>query len=200
MPPIGSGSAREELEWIAAARRDPRAFAPLYEAYADLVWRYALRRVGDPDRAADVTSATFVQAIRALPDFQPQVRGDETTFRSWLMTIARNTIIGEWRRQRPAFRLDLLDSEGILTDASPSPEDLAIRLDEREQVLAAIAHLPLAQRQIVELRAAGLKSAEIADLLEMSVSAVNTAHFRAIARLRDLLGAPVAPRGKGTSS
>lgn len=44
---------------IEAARRNPRAFAPLYDAYADLVWRYAMRRLGDPDRAAEITSATF---------------------------------------------------------------------------------------------------------------------------------------------
>jgi RNA polymerase sigma-70 factor, ECF subfamily len=198
VPPIGS--ARDELDRIAAARADPQAFAPLYEAYADLVWRYALRRLGDPDRAADVTSATFVQAIRALPGFQPEVRGEETTFRSWLMTIARNAVISEWRRRQPAFRLDGLDAGDILADTSPSPEEHAIRRDERDDVLAALAQLPPVQRRIVELRVAGLKSAEIADLLDMRVSAVNTAHFRAIARLRDLLGAPVAPQGKGTSA
>ncbi|MGC4107911.1 MAG: sigma-70 family RNA polymerase sigma factor [Thermomicrobiales bacterium] len=198
MPPVGS--AQDELDRIDAARRDPHAFAPLYETYADLVWRYAMRRLGDPDRAADVTSATFVQAIRALPDFQPRIRGEETTFRPWLMTIARNAVISEWRRERPTFRLDTLTGEAVLADGAPSPEEHAIRHDERERVMAALAHLSPVQRQVVELRLAGLKSAEIAELLEMRVSAVNTAHFRAIARLRDLLDVPVAPHGKGTSS
>lgn len=199
MPPIVP--AREELAWIEAARRDPQAFAPLYEAYVDLVWRYALQRLGDPDRAADVTSATFVQAIRALPAFQPRIRGEETTFRSWLMTIARNAVISEWRRDRPARPLDAVASTDspILPDRSPSPEEQAIRRDERDEVLAALARLSPVQRQIVELRLAGFSAVEIGERLGMSVSAVNTAHFRAYARLRDLLRTPVAP-GKGEPS
>lgn len=199
MPPIVP--AREELACIEAARRDPQAFAPLYEAYVDLVWRYTLHRLGDPDRAADVTSATFVQAIRALPAFQPRIRGEETTFRSWLMTIARNAVISEWRRDRPTSPLDALATLGspVLADRSPTPEDHAIRRDERDEVLAALARLSPVQRQIVELRLAGFSAAEIGERLGMSVSAVNTAHFRAYARLRDLLGAP-EPSGKGNAS
>lgn len=199
MPPIVP--AREELAWIEAARRDPQAFAPLYEAYVDLVWRYALQRLGDPERAADVTSATFVQAIRALPAFQPRIRGEETTFRSWLMTIARNAVISEWRRDRPASPLATLTATDSpnLADRSPTPEEHAIRRDEREEVLAALGRLSPVQRQIVEFRLAGFSAAEIGERLGMSVSAVNTAHFRAYGRLRDLLRTRVAP-GRGEPS
>ncbi|MGC4190806.1 MAG: sigma-70 family RNA polymerase sigma factor [Thermomicrobiales bacterium] len=198
MPPVIP--IAEELAQIEAARHDPQAFAPLYEAYAGIVWRYALRRLGDPDRAADITSTTFVQAIRALPEFRPRIRGEETTFRSWLMTIARNAVISEWRRERPTSPLDTLANKASLADRDPSPEDHAVRRDERDRVVAALAHLSPVQRQIVELRLAGLKAAEIAGLLDMTVSAVNTAHFRAYARLRDLLGTAIEPSGKGASS
>jgi RNA polymerase sigma-70 factor (ECF subfamily) len=186
--PSGGG----ELAHIEAAQRDIRAFAPLYEAYVDLVWRYALSRLGDQERAADATSQTFQRALAGLPSYQPQRRDDGTsTFRSWLMTIARNVVIDEARRFRPVTPLDDPAAQRWLADDARGPEANAVAADERRRVNDALAQLPETQRQIVELRLAGLKGREIADLLDMTESAVKTAHFRAIARLRDLLAEPI---------
>ncbi len=182
--------ADRELAQIAAAQGDPRAFAPLYEAYVDLVWRYALNRLGDQQRAADATSITFQRAISALPKYRPQRRGDETTFRSWLMTIARNVVIDDTRRTRPSTTLDDPGARHWLTDPAASPEEQAIAADERRRINRALAQLPGIPRQIVELRLIGMTGKEIADTLGMSESAVKTAHYRAIVRLRDLLTEP----------
>lgn len=177
----------DELARIEAARRDRRAFAPLYEAYADLVWAYAMRRLGDADLAAEVTSVTFARALEALPNFQPRADARGTTFRGWLMTIARNTLVDIVRLERPAASLHDPYIQPELIDGDRNPEEIALADEERRRVVAALRQLPSSQRRIVQLRLAGLKSAEIADELGMSVSAVNTAHFRAFARLRDLL-------------
>lgn len=75
----------------------------------------------------------------------------------------------------------------MLVDDGVSPEAWALADEDRRAVLAALAKLTPTSRRVVELRLAGLTSAEIADALTMSFSAVNTAHFRAFARLRDLL-------------
>jgi RNA polymerase sigma-70 factor (ECF subfamily) len=182
--------AERELAWIAAAKDDPRHFAPLYEAYVDLVWRYALNRLGDPQRAADATSLTFQRALTALPHFAPQRRDEGTTFRSWLMTIARNVVIDEATRRRPITPLDDPAAQRWLVDRQRGPEALAIAADERRRVQAALTHLTGTQRQIVELRMIGMKGIEIAGLLGMTESAVKTAYFRAAARLRDLLKEP----------
>ncbi len=184
---------REERRQVEAAQVDPHAFAPLYEAYADLVWRYAMSRLGDADRAAEATSVTFARALAALPRFRPRTGGDASPFRAWLMTIARNVVIDEVRRERHASSLDDPAVLPWLVDGSGSPEALAIAGDERRRVERALARLPATQRRIVELRLIGLKSAEIADILDMSRSAVDTAHFRAYARLRDWLATPDEP-------
>jgi RNA polymerase sigma-70 factor (ECF subfamily) len=184
--PVTSETERELAE-IAAAQIDRAAFAPLYERYVDLVWRYALSRLGDRERAADATSQTFQRALAALPNYRPHRRGDGTTFRSWLMAIARNVVIDEQRRVRPATPLDDPAAGRWLVDDARGPEAHAVAADERRRVNDALAQLPDAQRQIVELRLLGLKGREIAGLLDMTESAVKTAHFRAIARLRDLL-------------
>ena len=51
----------------------------------------------------------------------------------------------------------------------------------------AVARLPKKQRRMVEMRAMGLKAAEIADVMGMTVAGVRTAHHRAYTRLRELL-------------
>jgi RNA polymerase sigma-70 factor (ECF subfamily) len=178
-----------ELLLIRAAQREARAFAPLYEQYVGLVWRYARSRLGSDDRAADATGATFQRALSALPNFEPQLRGDATTFRSWLMTIARNVVIDDARRGI-ASSLESPDVRSRLVATGRTPEDHAISRDEQARVNTALAQLPDTQRQIVELRLAGLKSVEIAEAMGMNLSAVKTAHFRAYARLRILLAEP----------
>jgi RNA polymerase sigma-70 factor (ECF subfamily) len=179
-----------ELAHIERARKDPRAFAPLYEVYAKLVWRFALSRLGDPEHAADATSVTFAKAIAALPQFQPEKRGTGTTFRSWLMLIARNVVIDTVRKERVTSDVDDPSVQRWFIDPARPPEEMAIAREEQHRVERALTQLTDVQRQIVELRAVGMKGAEIADLLQMGVPAVRSAYFRAYARLRELLQEP----------
>ncbi len=185
-----------ELAQIEQAKRDPQAFAPLYERYADMVWRFALSRLGDRERAADATSQAFSRAITALPKYHPKRRGDSTSFRSWLMTIARNTVIDMVRKEKPTTTLEAPSAQPWLVDHRRSPEEAAIAAEERRRVQAALGELTTQQRKVVELQAAGMKGAEISEILGISVSAVRTTHFRAYARLREVLR---ETDGEGTS-
>jgi RNA polymerase sigma-70 factor, ECF subfamily len=180
--------AEREIALIEDAKRDPAAFAPLYDAYVDLVWRYAMKRLANEERAADATSQVFIKAIAALPKYRPQMRGDGTTFRSWLMLIARNVVIDEVRRHRPALDLDAPSAQPWMVDRGRSPEEAAIASEERETVRRGIAKLPAKQQRIVQMRAMGLKASEIADTLGMTVAGVRTANHRAYSRLREILG------------
>ena len=59
---------------VARAQRDPAAFAPLYEAYFDAVYRYCYHRLGDWSAAEDAASLVFTNALAALPRFRTNVR------------------------------------------------------------------------------------------------------------------------------
>lgn len=178
--------SRESAE-IARARRDPAAFAPLYERYVDDVYGYCLRRISHPERAADLTAQIFTRALGALPRYSDK----GGTFRSWLFSIARNLMIDTWRAQRETASLDERDRLHLLADTSSGPEHLALQADLRRAFRAALGELTEGQREVVELRLAGLTGPEIAAALGMKLAAVKSTQFRAYTRLRELL-APYA--------
>ena len=90
--PVAAGD-RDEVAIIALAKRDPAAFAPLYQEYLGPVYRYCYRRLGSREAAEDATSLVFERALRALPTF----RG--ASFRAWLFTIAHNAVTDAYRRR-----------------------------------------------------------------------------------------------------
>lgn len=184
-------SVERELQLIDAAKKDPSAFAPLYDAYAGNVYRFAMSRLGNPERAADVTSQTFVKAIQALPRFKPKLQGEETSLLPWLITIARNVVIDEQRKHRPTADIDSPDLQPHMPSARGTPETIAVRKEEQERVRAAIEQLSPRQRRMVELRIAGYSGKEIAEIMNITLNGVRTAHSRAYSRLRELLAEDV---------
>lgn len=175
-------AAEDETELVARAKRDRAAFAPLYVRYFDRVYRYCYRRLGNQDAAAEATSQVFAKALAALPGCRA------ASFRSWLFAIAHNVVADEYRSRRPD---QSLEAAADLPDAGPSPEDLALAAEERRSLQALLARLPPDQRRVVELRLVGLTGHEIGRVLGRSRSAVDAAQFRAVVRLRALLGVGV---------
>ncbi|MFN8592099.1 MAG: sigma-70 family RNA polymerase sigma factor [Thermomicrobiales bacterium] len=163
---------------VAQARHDPAAFAALYRRYAIPIYRYCDRALGDRGHAEELTQTIFLRALSGLPRY----RGG--SFRSWLFAIAHNAVVSTRRAQRPVF--DLSQTEEI-ADPAASPEDLAIAAATQREITQLLAKLPPEQRAVVELRLAGLRDKEIADVLGRSPGAVRMAQYRAVQQLRGLL-------------
>lgn len=174
-----------ELALLSRAIAEPEAFAPIYEHYVDDIFGYCVRRVGDSELAADLTSQIFIRALASLPKFT--ARDSTTSFRSWLFTIAHNLVIDNHRTRRYHRSLDEADHAISVPDPAPSPEDHAVASDLRSELVAAMATLTETQRQVVELRLAGLSGPEIASVLDLHLAAVKSLQFRAYSRLRTLL-------------
>lgn len=168
----------DEVDLIAAARRDRRAFAPLYRRYADAVHRYCYRRLGNRGEAEDATSLVFTKALAGLDGYRAG------SFRAWLFAIAANVVVDRLRARRPDRPLDDADP---VADAAPNPEAAALAADDRRRLRAALAELPPEQRRVVELRLSGLSGGEIAAAVGKSRAAVDALQYRAVARLRSLL-------------
>jgi RNA polymerase sigma-70 factor, ECF subfamily len=173
---------------VAVARQDQAAFAPLYQRYVDPVYRYSLRRLGTREAAEDATALIFEKVLAALPRY----RDTGPSFRSWLFSVAHNVLVDTERARRPQ---QALDDAVLVRDPAPGPEDAALAAEGQREVQILLAAVPPDQRRVLELRLAGLKTAEIARTLGSSPGAVRASQFRAMTRLRLVLG--LAPHRTG---
>lgn len=176
-----------EAHLVARAQADPAAFGPLYEAYFPPIYRYCFYRLGSAHAAEDATSTVFIRALEALPRYRPGVRAG--SFRSWLFAIAHNEVANQ-HRARMRRPVAPLETARVLLDGHPSPEEQALATEDVHTIQALLAQLPGEQRQVVELRLAGLTDQEIAHVLGRSHGAIRTAHYRAVHQLRALFGSP----------
>jgi RNA polymerase sigma-70 factor (ECF subfamily) len=175
--PTGEDDAALMLESV----NNPEAFGRLYERYQEVIFLYCYRRLASIDHAEDATAAIFLRAFHARDRFRPD--GD-SSFRSWLFTIAHNVVIDLWRRDRQHRSLD---NDLPILDLTQSPEDLAIGAEETLRVRQLLSRLPERHRATVELRLAGLSTAETATTLGISIAATKSLQFRAYRTLRELL-------------
>ena len=181
-------------------------FEKLVTAYEKNVYNIALRMVGDPDDAADMTQETFIKAYRALSGF----RGD-SKFSSWLYRIASNVCLDflRSRSRHPQVSLSGADEDDRtafeLPDMSQNPEEQLMKKLSMEAVRRGLGQLPEQQRQILVLRElGGLSYAELAQTLGLEEGTVKSRIFRARKRLCALLlrdgnisGGAASVSGKG---
>lgn len=170
---------------VARAQRDPTAFAPLYDAYFDPVYRYCYHRLGSWDAAEDATSLVFTNALAALPRYRSGSRSG--SFRSWLFCIAHNVVVNQYRATSLRHALPLTEV-GDVAAVGPSPEEAALTAEASRSVHAVLGELPPEQRRVLELRLAGLTDVEISHVLGRSRGAIRTTQYRAVLSLRSLLG------------
>ncbi len=159
------------------ARGDDSAFAELYDACADRLYRYATARLGSRDVAADVVQTAFMRAVKSRKKF----RGIENPV-AYLFQIARNeTLRAATRRIRQPIELAAADSV-------QHESDNEAYADDAEALAIALARLDDADREIVELKNyAGLTFAEIANVLGRPPGTVATRYRRALESLRGWL-------------
>ena len=156
-------------------------FRRIYAANFEALLAYSLRRVEQPEDAADVVAEVFLVAWRRSRDLPPD---DET--RLWLYGVARRVLAnhhrGGTRRERLGERLRqrLTRPDGV-DPGHEVPQRLAVR--------AALARLGDTDREVLTLTVwEGLQPREVAEVLGLSAAVVRTRLSRARARLRELIG------------
>jgi RNA polymerase sigma-70 factor (TIGR02952 family) len=170
--------------WVRAAQAgDAEAFGRLYDHYVTLVHRYAYHRVGDRATAEDVTSETFVRALRRIDSLSFQGRD----VGAWLVTIARNIILDQVKSSR--FRLEV--STADMRDAdrvTDGPEDTVLQYLTNQQLLACVQQLGSEQQECIVLRFLhGLSVSETAEIMGKKDGAIKALQHRAVRRLAGLL-------------
>jgi RNA polymerase sigma-70 factor (TIGR02952 family) len=167
----------------AAQTGDAEAFGRLYDHYVTMIHRYVYHRVGDRAMAEDVTSETFVRALRRIDSLSFQGRD----VGAWLVTIARNIIRDHVKSSR--YRLEVTTADMRDADrATDGPEDAVLQHLTNAQLLACVQRLNSEQQECIVLRfLQGLSVAETAAVMGKKEGAIKALQHRAVKRLAALL-------------
>ncbi|GAA0505295.1 DNA-directed RNA polymerase sigma-70 factor [Saccharopolyspora subtropica] len=170
----------------AAQQGDNNAFGHLYDQYAQVVYRYVLFRVSDHCLAEDITSETFLRAMRRIASISYQGRD----VAAWFITIARNLVLDHIKSSRN--RLEIPTSD--LTDTVPlgrshvGPEQHVLTEATHRELLRCVRQLNPDQRECIRLRfLQGLSVTETAAAMQRNEGAVKALQHRAVRRLAQLL-------------
>jgi RNA polymerase sigma-70 factor (ECF subfamily) len=141
----------------------------LYDRALPQVYGYLVRRVRSATIAEDLTSDTFLAAVRAVKrDTVPEVSV------AWLITIARHKLVDHWRRQATEReKLPMLYEDDAVDD------DLDVHF-ERQRALAVLDRLGSHHQVVLSLRYLdGLSVPEVAELIDRTVHATEALLVRA---------------------
>jgi RNA polymerase sigma factor (sigma-70 family) len=172
---------------LASAAGDQRAFAEIYDRYADRLHDFCLGMLADRDAAADCVQDTFCIAATQLPRLR-----DPDRLRPWLYSIARNEAlrrIRQRRRETPSEELPETAS------SEPGPDTLAARMELSDLIADAAGGLSDRDRAVLELAFRhGLNGPSLAEALGVSASNANTIVHRLRETIQRSLGALLVSR------
>lgn len=163
-PPCDCGC----VPWPLEETSTDSSLDDVFEAHADRVYGFALKRCGRPALAEDVTALAFEAASRRFSVGQ----GHEVTL-PWLLTVARRRLVDHWRAEaRRADRLERMRSDLLVHERASRPDG--------SRVVRALDSLPMHHRAALVLRYLDeLSVSEVAEELEMTYKATESLLSRA---------------------
>ncbi|BBO83681.1 RNA polymerase sigma factor [Desulfosarcina ovata subsp. sediminis] len=170
---------RSDADLVArVADGDEGAFRELLKRHQDAVYGFAWRMLRDPQEAEDITQEAFLRLYQAAGRYRPKA-----SLRTFLLRIAKNLCIDYYRKKRPERIDPFPDIPG-----SETPLGLLENAIDADRLEKAIDGLPVNQRTAIVLRhTQQLPYQRIADVMDLSVGAVESLLVRARRRLREVL-------------
>jgi RNA polymerase sigma-70 factor, ECF subfamily len=169
----------DELELLELTRSyDQKALAQIYDEFSPGLYRYAVRLLGDQDKAEDCVSESFSRFLSAIQ----QGKGPTRHLKAYLYRVAHNWITDQYRRQPPP---SLPLEQDLYPDDLPDPSEALGEMEEARLVRAALSCLTQDQRQVIALRfLEDWSFEEISLALHKPVGAVKALQHRALNALK----------------
>jgi RNA polymerase sigma-70 factor (ECF subfamily) len=166
---------------------EAEAFGLIYDRYVDTVFRFIYFRVGNRQLAEDLTSDTFLRALKRIGSFTWQGRD----LGAWLVTIARNLVADHFKSGRYRLEVttgDVLDADREDRGPEGSPESAVVDHITNVALLSAVKQLNPEQQECIVLRfLQGLSVAETAQAMGKNEGAIKALQYRAVRALARLL-------------
>jgi RNA polymerase sigma-70 factor (ECF subfamily) len=186
--PDPSDAAAEVWALVERAQAgDAAAFGLIYDRYVDTVFRFVYFRVGNRQLAEDLTSDTFLRALKRIGSFTWQGRD----LGAWLVTIARNLVADHFKSGRYRLEVttgDVLDADREDRGPEGSPEAAVVDHITNVALLTAVKQLNPEQQECIVLRfLQGFSVAETAQTMGKNEGAIKALQYRAVRALARLL-------------
>lgn len=179
---------REEKLLVEQAKKNPDAFGALYDLHYSKIFNYILKRVANVELAQDVTSETFIKALKNIWRF----RWKNVSFSAWLYRIASNEIANSFRKKKNAIPLELA-SEPV-DCANSALEDVIVAQDELKKhcdflfFQEKISKLERKYQEVITLRFFEKKQIkEISEILGKREGTIKSLIHRAVKKLSVLM-------------
>jgi RNA polymerase sigma-70 factor, ECF subfamily len=194
-PPTGFPSRPDPSDpatevWTLVERAqagESEAFGLIYDRYVDTVFRFVYFRVGNRQLAEDLTSDTFLRALKRIGSFTWQGRD----LGAWLVTIARNLVADHFKSGRYRLEVttgDVLDADREDRGPEGSPEAAVVDHITNVALLTAVKQLNPEQQECIVLRfLQGFSVAETAHAMGKNEGAIKALQYRAVRALARLL-------------
>jgi RNA polymerase sigma-70 factor (ECF subfamily) len=165
-------------------RRDPDLLDHLIEKYQHRLLRYLLYLTGRGEMAEDFFQETWIRVLERGSQYDGRHE-----FSTWLFTIARNLVIDDFRRKRPASLDSLADEDAaapfdLPATGQPSAFDATVQREQNEQISAGMQHISAEYRESLLLRfQEGMSLEEIATVTGAPLGTVKSRIYRGLAAL-----------------
>ncbi|HKY52998.1 MAG TPA: sigma-70 family RNA polymerase sigma factor [Anaerolineales bacterium] len=168
----------EEAQLVHQAKSgDSEAFALLYDAYVERVYRFILFRVSEDETTEDLVSQVFLKAWQNLDRY----KAGSSPFIAWLYTIARNLVIDHYRAKKDVLTLE--EVKAVPSGIQSPPEEVEARFD-LEAMRDGLQALTGDQQQVLILKyIAGLPNENIAKIMNKQEGTIRGLQMRALQTL-----------------
>lgn len=159
---------------ILAVKGDVKAFEQLVFLYEKPIFVYVKRFLSQKENAEDVTQETFIKIFRSLKTFDPEYK-----FRTWLYTVATNTVYDWLRKAKKNKELFIIDDPDINFETIDEKASYN-KLEDKEIIDNSLKKLkPVYQTVIILFFRDELTYEEIAQVLKVPINTVKTYLYRA---------------------
>ncbi len=180
----------EDKELVAEYLAGQEEILPyLINKHIKSVYRFVYGLIIDKNTTEDITQEVFVKVWKKIKGYK-----EKYSFKTWLFSIARNTVIDYWRKKKDvAFsEFDSVDGGNILEDTladdQPSAEEVFSKVEDQNVFNETLNKLSPLYREVLLLKYADdLSIEEIAKVLNRPVETVKSQHYRGVMHLKKLL-------------